>query len=477
MIKPFVKIHKKLLNAISLKNIGYFPLVEDLKLTESDPQQMVSEKWGFLPRETPLWDFSSQFGKLDEILKRAIYFQKDGTKGLVAYGKLGETVLKELPLYDVTKITNTRLMEALRRDYQNLAATYLLEPVDLNYQATGEFGLGRDHLPENIAVPLCHLAEKLQIRPWLEYSSHVLLNWQKIDPDGEMTPENLTSPRDFIGSRDEFWFKIIHVHMERNSGKLVRSAYQIFRTCENKKRSEFDSAIASLVDILSQLNIDMERMWEGLNPKNFNHFRSYLLGSYKSSVFPKGIEYKGVWKEPKFFRGSSAANDSMIPMVDNILEITEEMPDNHLTAILREFREYRPINHIQFVQWTEDKAKELGIKKFALENNESALLYLACLDQIGEFRERHIRFVKEYIVKMNKEPVATGGSPIDTWLANQFGVITKIMKSVEDGINIEKLSSEKKVIFEKLRRRGRAMRNIYDREVENQKSKPGSFEK
>lgn len=83
-------------------------------------------------------------------------------------------------------------------------------------------------------------------------------------------------------------------------------------------------------------------------------------------MFPKGVIYEGVSEEPTFYRGESGANDSIIPTIDNLLELTDNMPDNPFTAILKDFRTYRPVNHNAYLNYVENKAKEIGIRAFAI---------------------------------------------------------------------------------------------------------------
>jgi indoleamine 2,3-dioxygenase len=52
-------------------------------------------------------------------------------------------------------------------------------------------------------------------------------------------------------------------------------------------------------------------------------------------MFPNGVVYEGVSDEPVAYRGESGANDSMIPTLDNLLELTDSMPNNPLTEVLR----------------------------------------------------------------------------------------------------------------------------------------------
>ena len=59
-------------------------------------------------------------------------------------------------------------------------------------------------------------------------------------------------------------------------------------------------------------------------------------------MFPKGVIYEGVSDVPVTYRGESGANESIIPSIDNFVELTSKMPENPLTLILKDFRTYRP---------------------------------------------------------------------------------------------------------------------------------------
>lgn len=99
-------------------------------------------------------------------------------------------------------------------------------------------------------------------------------------------------------------------------------------------------------------------------------------------------------------------------MCDNLLQIS--MPETPLTDILKDFRQYRPGNHRQFLEAVRDSAQESGVREFAKQDSVSAALYLQALDQVRDFRWRHWCFTREYILKHTAHPTATGGSPIVT---------------------------------------------------------------
>jgi indoleamine 2,3-dioxygenase len=153
-------------------------------------------------------------------------------------------------------------------------------------------------------------------------------------------------------------------------------------------------------------------MWSKSKPHDYTSFRTFIFGIAKQTMFPNGVIYEGVSDEPMFFRGESGANDSMIPLSDNLLEIS--LPSNPLTSILKDFRSYRPGNHREFLEYVQGYASDVGIKAFALDDPESAVLYLEALNQVRDFRWRHWNFTREYILKQTKHATATGGSPIVT---------------------------------------------------------------
>jgi len=209
----------------------------------------------------------------------------------------------------------------------------------------------------------------------------------------------------------------------------------------------------------------MDTMWNHSSPADYMKFRTFIMGTKNQPMFPKGVVYEGVTTEPTFFRGESGANDSIIPSADNFLELTARMPENPLTVILRDFRSYRPSNHNEWLEWLEKEARTLGVVNYSLQDDTSSLLLLALIDQVREFRNRHWLFTKEYIIKHTTHPVATGGSPIVTWLPNQLGSVLKSMIDVGSKINLKRLSAPEKTLAEELIERAEVQKRVLDREV------------
>jgi len=153
-------------------------------------------------------------------------------------------------------------------------------------------------------------------------------------------------------------------------------------------------------------------------------------------MFPNGVVYEGEnGNRPMSFRGESGANDSMIPLLDALLQIP--MPQNPLTAILKDFRSYRPKPHREFLASVRSQAESVGVQKHSCDTTETALLYLRLLDHVRSFRWRHWLFAREYIIRRSSHPTATGGSPIVTWLPNQLFAVMDLMTTVWEGMRAE----------------------------------------
>jgi len=146
----------------SLAPTLHFNVLRDTKPEDTSlPAFMVSTTRGFLPRQEPIIKLPAEFDVLESILTRMPIKTLNGTPGLLATFTLGETVLKELP--DLTNAIdkykeNLPLQNALYRDYSFLASAYLLEPCHERFLKGESYGLGRQTLPSNIALPISRCA-------------------------------------------------------------------------------------------------------------------------------------------------------------------------------------------------------------------------------------------------------------------------------------------------------------------------------
>ena len=408
-------------------------IVKKWQTPSTGPQFVVGTKNGFLPRQAPI--ALTKYKELNKLLDDMPLIKNNGKPGLLATNEFGKAT-KSLPEYDLSKVTDIQELTALFRDYTFVASAYLLEECDISIRKNGYYGKGRDKLPRNIAVPLSVVAKKINQRPFMEYAqSYALYNYKKIDEAGKLNFDNLKLIRAFTNERSEAGFILTHVAMVQYTPDLVKNTCLVLDAVKDNKRDDFNKFLGDLNKTLLKINIEMETMWAASKPEDYKMFRTFIMGTKnQKEMFPEGVIYEGVSKDPVQYRGESGANDSIIPTMDNLLELTQDMPNNPLTAILKDFRSYRPIGHNEWLQFVAEKSQELKVRQFAKKQPLSSVLYLDLLDQVRDFRHRHWLFTKEYILKYTDHPVATGGSPIVTWLPNQLRVVLSVIEQVSQDV-------------------------------------------
>ncbi|GAP84649.1 putative indoleamine -dioxygenase family protein [Rosellinia necatrix] len=436
-----------------------FDVLEDTRPDDvSLPAFMVSTTRGFLPRMNPIVALPSEFDPVETLLRDMPVTTQSGKPGLLATGQLGDEVQKLPDLTDAVEKyrDNLPMMNALYRDYSFLASAYLLEPCHMRFIKGEPYGLGRSILPAQLSRPIARCAELTGFKPFMEYAgSYALFNYRLEDPEKGLDYDNLRLIRAFEHGLDhsssEAGFVLVHVDMVKNSGPIIAGAMSALGALGAQKdaqptvqREAFNNGLGTVLGAMEKVNSVMETMWGKSKPRSYTSFRTFIFGITSQSMFPDGVVYEGLNDgKPMSFRGESGANDSMIPLMDNLLQI--HMPDTPLTEILQDFREYRPSNHRQFLVEVKRCADDLDVKAYALATEpqyaaktdeekelvlESRRLWIKLLDQVRDFRWRHWCFAREYILKQTSHPTATGGSPIVTWLPNQLQAVMEEMVEI-----------------------------------------------
>ncbi|KJZ76326.1 hypothetical protein HIM_04408 [Hirsutella minnesotensis 3608] len=451
-----------------------FQVLDDTRPDDTSlPAFMVSTTRGFLPRMDPIVVLPKEFDALESILQRMPVKTASGEPGLLARGELGAEVDGEFP--DLTAAMdlyedNLPLMNALYRDYSFLASAYLLEPCHERFVRGEGYGLGRQFLPRNISGPIARCAEICGFQPFMEYAgSYALFNYRLEDPAAGLEYSNLRLIRAFEHGLDpassEAGFVLVHIDMVKNSGPLVAGTMASLDVASRvapgspgtaEQRRQLNAGLDKILGAMRRINGVMETMWGKSRPTEYTSFRTFIFGITSQSMFPDGVVYEGLnGGKPLSFRGESGANDSMVPLMDNLLQVP--MPDTPLTDILRDFRKYRPSNHKSFLLHVRDRSLETDLKAFALGARrpasgsgdddadeeqrqllrESRALWLQILNQVRDFRWRHWCFAREYILKRTSHPTATGGSPIVTWLPNQLEAVLGEMVRIHERATAE----------------------------------------
>ncbi|KAK7883597.1 hypothetical protein LTR67_011096 [Exophiala xenobiotica] len=379
-----------------------------------------------------------------------------------------------------TRHAINRQLTALFRDYSFLASAYLLEPCWEAWSKNNSagYGLGRAVLPRCIAAPLVKAADILDIPPFMSYAaSYALYNYSLVNPNfGAGVYENLRLIRAFEHGLDpkssEAGFILTHIHMVQETGPLIQGATDLLATIDKAPQdiraavSAFRTMLAStMLASMKRIEKHMEQMWTHSLPKDYISYRTFIFGITSQSMFPNGVIYQGTRygdSKPLYFRGESGANDSIIPLLDHLLEIP--MPSNLLSDILRDFRHYLPKPHREFLAWAMSKSAEVGVRKYCTGRNVGTsvagssphdcdsdsdsdsvllpILYPKLLEHVRSFRWRHWLFAREYIIERTPHPTATGGSPIITWFPNQLFAVVHLMESVYKDSGLKRVVEE-----------------------------------
>lgn len=382
---------------------------------------------GFLPITDPLVKLPERYENIQNII--------DNLPMLIKNGKLLESMVNNLlnNIELVSLETDIFVIQALYRAYTFITSAYLLEP-SYSSQTQGKYGKGRNVLPNQLTIPLEWVSSKLNVYPWLDYHyAYSLGNYVKKDPNAGFEYTNLDMACCFSGSTDEKGFIMVHVDINSHSPNLIKGI-ELFNT--DKKLS-----LQLLLDTMEKINSRRKTMWEASNPSNYNNFRAFIMGIRGNvDIFGDGVKYEGSTNtELRTYRGQSGSQDDIIPTIDIFSGLYKYYPDNILTQYLLDMRSYRPVPVQNFLTDLEKNC----IRFEDLDTEELKLLY-KILDQVHCFRNGHWMFVQKYIMANTKYNIATGGTPITTWLPNQIEAVLEYMRIILDKIDDKDFVNENK---------------------------------
>ena len=397
----------------------------------------VSAAHGFLPTKAPMVKLPSTYSDLQNVLDAMPVVLNEKEFGLLHTPNaiVAPVLAIQNHVEAIEKETDIFVLQALFRSYSFLASAYLLEPSYQQFKIDGKYGKAINVLPKNIAMPFCKVADKLDVFAWLDYHyAYSLGNYRKLDASGDLNWENITMCNKFSGQADEVGFIMLHVDINRYSADLVGSVMQTLQALDNGEKN-VALFLEKNWETMKQMNIRRKEMWKASRWQRYNDFRIFIMGvKGNTDLFGDGVTYEGVWEEPKAFRGQTGAQDDIIPMQDIFSGVIFYYPENELTKYLLDLRLYRPKCVQHFFSDLQSSMKAVhpkGLMGKLLENKDakSLCLLLGILEEIYHFRNGHWQFVQKYIMANTKYAIATGGTPITSWIPNQ---ILSVIHQMED---------------------------------------------
>jgi indoleamine 2,3-dioxygenase len=350
---------------------------------------------GFLPEADPCARLPPAFAPWDEL--------GAALPGLLAAGRARER-LERLPLLDARRLEEARHLER---------AMLLLS--FFGHAAVWEKGPQHPELsvPRGIAVPWVQVARRLGRPPVLSYASHALSNWRRIDPEGPVALGNLVVLQTFLGGMDEAWFILAHVDIESRGAPVLGAAV----AAQEAARRDSPEALGHALQVISEAQRGvrgaLERMPERCEPSIFfSRIQPYLHGFLQTPVRYEGVEELG--GQPQAFAGASAAQSTLLPLLDAALGVRHE--EGSLHEYLLRLRRYMPPEHRAFLESVERGA---SVRDYLLRCREPALVeaYNGCIALLSDFRQRHMELTARYILQQAREQASergergTGGTP------------------------------------------------------------------
>lgn len=392
----------------------------------SDGFFCINSQYGFLPMKDPLEKLPSSYDCIQNVMDDLSFLIRK-YQDSSSFRHFLETQIPNL-MERVISETDVHVIAALYRAYCFLSSAYVLHSAYTYFLEYGEYGEAHPNLCNNFAEPLLYLSQKLDVFPWLEYSyGYSLGNYVRIDPYGGLDYENLKMANSFIGTKDEIGFIMVHVDINQHTPDLIRYSDAILE--QKKKNEDPEANLEKLKQVLKRMNRSRQKMWKASHWEKYNDFRIFIMGiEGNKKIFPNGLVY-GDEDDPRYYRGQSGSQDTIIPFLDTFFRICDYYPDNELTQYLWDMRRYRPKPFRDLLEWI--SIETIDIITWIMSFPKNKLLLYDIYKEIYDFRNGHWQFVQKYIMKNTTYPIATGGTPILSWIPNQIGATLEAMKMTQ----------------------------------------------
>ena len=344
-----------------------------------DPEQ------GFLPNPDPLTTLPSTFAAWDKLSIQL--------PALLMTGQL-RTAVAQLPILDTDQLTTNHQLERAMMILSALGGAYVWGGAEPALR-----------LPPGLAVPWWRIAQRLDRPPITAHASLVLHNWQRLDADRPITPDNLAINQPFLGGLDENWFFLLTVAIEAAGAPAIPALLDVQEAVTAVCPTTVTGKLQQIDTILAKINTLLARMPEQCDPYIFFHRVRPFVASWPEP----GVVYEGISEEPMLFAGGSAAQSSLLQAIDAGLGVVHE--DERTRPFLHEMRRYMPPKHRQFV---EDLAQHSSLRPFILAHQQNhptlAKSYNACLQKLADFRKLHLEISVRYILHQAPDQEAAKGT-------------------------------------------------------------------
>lgn len=349
---------------------------------------------GFLPSQDPLEKLPKQFTAWEHLATNLTDY--------INAGVIREQIDK-LPVIENPKFNSNAELERAMLLLSFFGHAYVHAPLE-----------PRNYIPSSVAIPWIKVAKALNRKPILSHSSAVLNNWRRIDPEKPIQLDNLATLCQFHGGLDESWFYLVTVEIEQVGAKAIPLLLETMKLVEANDFKEAIDCLNQVNDVLADLTVVLQRMYECCDPHIFYLRVRPFLATFEN------IDYQGTGLELQNHHGGSAAQSSLLQFLDAALGA--EYENEHTSNYLQLMRLHMPKKHSEFLEYVEKTSR---IRTNAPKNKAFETTYKASIKRLIDFRNEHLKLVALYIMKQAKKSQSTA---IGTGGTNPM----KFLKSVRD---------------------------------------------
>ena len=256
-------------------------------------------------------------------------------------------------------------------------------------------------------MPWSRVSDRLGLPPVILHSTISLSNWRLRDKHLPLTLDNLTTLYSLDKTRDLQVFFMIPLLVELRAVPAIKALVTILIS-EDDQPECVKSCLTMVTDSLTEMTRELRGMHSQVSPSLFYHKHRVLLSGWRDNPsLPHGLLYQGVADHPLQFSGGSAAQSSVIQIIDICLGVEHREREGEF---LVRMRQYMPPNQRAML---EQLARYPSVRTVCEGREELEGEYNECLARLAEFRTQHLILVSRYITSQVYIVVWSGLRGID----------------------------------------------------------------
>ncbi|KAA0713662.1 Indoleamine 2,3-dioxygenase 2 [Triplophysa tibetana] len=249
-------------------------------------------------------------------------------------------------------------------------------------------------LPQNLAVPLWEVSQRLGLPPILSHADTVLANWKKTNSDGPFAMDNLELLITLPGGETVQGFFLVTLLVELAAVPGLKAIPEVISGVHYNNVAMVTKALNVVGQAIDSMKHALKLMHDYVDPSIFyGILRIYLSGWKDNSSMAEGLVYEGVQEKAMEYSGGSAAQSSTLHCFDELMGVKHEGDSG---AFLKRMRDYMPPSHKHFI---ENISSHPSLRNFVLQQADEHLTYAfeQCLSRLVDFRNYHINIVTRYV--------------------------------------------------------------------------------